>query len=128
MRWRSAEDSHRGNRRPKNEGSVFSAEEHQLWAVADGMGGHSFGDCASATITDALRRTNLAGTLSECVDEIEDLLLDVNSHLRQHAKEHCHGSTIGSTVVVFVARGNVGVALWAGDSPSTGCVRMRSSK
>jgi protein phosphatase len=80
------------------------------------MGGHSLGDYASTAITDALSRIELTGSLSESVDRIEDQLLEVNDHLREHAREHCDGGTIGSTVVVFLARGKVGVALWAGDS------------
>jgi protein phosphatase len=80
------------------------------------MGGHRFGDYASASITEALSRTKLTDSLSECVDAVEDALLDVNLHLREHAKIHCEGNTVGSTVVVFLARGSVGVTLWAGDS------------
>ena len=74
------------------------------------------GDYASNAITEALSRIALTSSLSESVDRIEDQLVDVNAHLREHAREHCEGGTIGSTVVVFLARGKVGVALWAGDS------------
>ena len=116
MHWVSASDTHPGNRRPRNEDAVFCSSGAGLWAVADGMGGHKAGDYASETIAQSLADVDLNGNLSDCVDRIEDSLLEVNDHLRHHARLECDGNTVGSTVVVLVVRGDVGVALWAGDS------------
>ena len=116
MRWESASETHRGNRRNHNEDSVFCSSDGAIWAVADGMGGHQAGDYASDAITRSLSEVTLTANLGDCVDAIEDRLLEVNDHLRQHARTHCDGNTVGSTVVAFVAREGVGVALWAGDS------------
>jgi serine/threonine protein phosphatase PrpC len=116
MDWSSASDSHRGNRRTRNEDAVFASSHLGLWAVADGMGGHKAGDYASETIAQMLADLDLSQDLSECVDLVEDGMLEVNDHLRRHARTQCDGNTVGSTVVVLIVRGEVGVALWAGDS------------
>ncbi len=116
MQWNSASDTHQGNLRDHNEDAVFCSSEQALWLVADGMGGHNAGEYASEAIANSLAEVTLTNSLSACVDAIEDRLLEVNDHLRQHARIHCDGLTVGSTVVVLVCRGNLGVALWAGDS------------
>lgn len=114
--WQAAHETHRGNRRENNEDSVLSRADVALFAVADGMGGHTAGDVASQAITDALARLSLSGTLADDVDLVEDALLSVNDELRLHAQNECRGGTVGSTVVTMLARDDVGVVLWAGDS------------
>jgi len=114
--WNSAAQSHPGKRRNCNEDAVLSRPDVGLWAVADGMGGHQAGDIASQAIADALRTVTLSGDLSLDVDKIEDTLISVNDELRLHAQTQCQGGTVGSTVVTLLARDEIGVALWAGDS------------
>lgn len=116
MRWSSAADTHVGNFRNHNEDSVFASSANGLWLVADGMGGHNAGEYASEAIAQSLSEVTLTDSLADCVDAIEDRLLEVNDHLRAHARTFADGATVGSTVVVVVARGDVGVVMWAGDS------------
>ncbi|MFK7913111.1 MAG: PP2C family serine/threonine-protein phosphatase [Pseudomonadales bacterium] len=108
--------THPGNRRPCNEDAVMSREDVGLWAVADGMGGHSAGDVASKAICDALQSVRLTGSLASRVDQVEDTLLHVNDALRIHGEQECDGATVGSTVVALMLEQETGVVLWAGDS------------
>ncbi len=48
----SAARTHRGNIRKINEDAILSHPDYQLYAIADGMGGHSVGDLASQAATD----------------------------------------------------------------------------
>ncbi|MFW6094541.1 MAG: PP2C family protein-serine/threonine phosphatase [Pseudomonadota bacterium] len=114
--WRSAQQTHRGNRRRLNEDAVVSRPDCGLWAVADGMGGHQAGDVASRAIAATLSGVALSGALSARVDAVEDALVAVNDELRLHAASRGLGTTIGSTVVAMVVRKSTAVVLWAGDS------------
>jgi serine/threonine protein phosphatase PrpC len=114
--WQTACDTHPGNRRKTNEDAVLARPELHLWAVADGMGGHTAGDLASHSIASALASLQPRTSLTEMVDQVDDALCAVNLELRNHAQTICRGRTIGSTVVAMLARDHVGVVLWAGDS------------
>jgi len=115
-RWRCASESHPGARRTVNEDAVLTRPELGLWAVADGMGGHTAGDVASRAITAALGGLGAQRSLSAMVDQVDDALRSVNRQLRTLARAECEGKMVGSTVVAMVAGGPVGVVLWAGDS------------
>ena len=115
-RWHCAQQTHPGRRRKTNEDAVLARPDLGLWAVADGMGGHEAGDVASQCIAEALDGVGEQPTLAALVDAVEDRLNTVNRRLRNHAATHCRGRTVGSTVVAMLAAGDVGVALWAGDS------------
>jgi serine/threonine protein phosphatase PrpC len=116
VRWESAASSHAGKRRQSNEDSVLARPEVGLWVVADGMGGHDAGDFASQAVTDGLALVTARGSLAQIVDEVDDLLSTINAQLRDHASSCGEGRVVGSTVVTLVSNGDVGVALWAGDS------------
>lgn len=118
LAFASAHRTHRGNVRKLNEDAVLDRSEAGLWMVADGMGGHEAGDYASQAIAAALRTIEFRPQhkLVDRIDVVEDVLLQVNSRLHDYGKTRFAGATVGSTVVVFIAAGDHGVALWAGDS------------
>lgn len=120
FRVRSASRTDKGNVREINEDSYLELPAKGLWVVADGMGGHAAGDVASRMIADSLRRIDreeAAGDHPSAVlDEVEDILLAVNSTLHARAKESDPPTVIGSTVVALLAFPAHCVLVWAGDS------------
>ena len=115
LRWTCAARSDVGLVRSRNEDAFLADPERGLWAVADGMGGHAFGDVASAAVVDALAGLALPATLAEYVEHARARLGQVNEALRAQALAR-HVPVIGSTVVALLALGAEAACLWAGDS------------
>ena len=57
MKWRSAGKSDIGRVRTGNEDAFFTDEGRGVFIVADGMGGHQGGECASKITVGSRRRT-----------------------------------------------------------------------
>lgn len=114
--WESVALTHTGAVRTLNEDAVLNKPQIGLWAVADGMGGHKFGDVASAKIVSALDSLENCDRLSDVVDIVESCLLDLNQTMLEYANEHLDGHTMGSTLVCSLVRGRIGACLWVGDS------------
>lgn len=116
VEWRSFSLSDVGCVREVNEDSLIESSDKQLWAVADGMGGHKVGDVASKKIIELLERVNAYQNLSDYIDEVEDTLFNANQLLIDFARENFDSQTMGSTAVCLIIKQNVGVAMWVGDS------------
>jgi serine/threonine protein phosphatase PrpC len=114
--WRSAAMTSRGNVRDHNEDAILDVPDIGLWAVADGMGGHSGGDVASSMIVETLQQTSPPRSFSSFVDEVDDRLSAVNSALFARANSGETSSVSGSTVAVLLAWGRYCLTAWAGDS------------
>jgi protein phosphatase len=115
FKWTSASLSHVGLIRAVNEDACLDQPERGLWAVADGMGGHAFGDFASRMVVDALNQVARPGSLVEFITDACDTLQAVNQQLRTEAViRNVH--IIGTTVVVLLAWERYCAYLWAGDS------------
>jgi serine/threonine protein phosphatase PrpC len=112
--WRSELRSEVGNVRKHNEDSGLDRPDVRLWAVADGMGGHSAGDLASQMIINSLNKLKPNESLSKHVDFVEHSILSVNNRLLELAT--ANNQTIGSTVVTLIGGAKHCVFLWAGDS------------
>lgn len=116
FRWTSAARTDIGLVRSRNEDSFLEQPERSLWAIADGMGGHAYGDVASRMVVDALdtipRPDN---NLEQFVADARDRLRIVNQKLRAEATAR-RVSVMGSTVVLLLACGREVAYLWAGDS------------
>ena len=116
MSWSSHGISDTGKVRRHNEDSMLMRPELGLWAVADGMGGHAKGDVASQMIVETLRKVHEGTTLSRCIDDIEDRIVEVNTRLLEKAKESAKRITIGSTLVILLTYDRYCIYMWAGDS------------
>ncbi len=96
-----------------NEDAYCARPDIGLWAVADGLGGHSAGDLASQTVVAGLARLRPQPQLSLMVDFIEHSLLASNARLLTLAGDT---QTIGSTVIALTVVGDFAAYLWVGDS------------
>ncbi|WP_256837509.1 PP2C family serine/threonine-protein phosphatase [Sphingopyxis sp. KK2] len=108
-RPRSSSRTHVGHVRKINEDRILDRPERNLWAVADGMGGHHGGDVAAQLAIDALDALD-----SPTADTIVEALKGANAALfnRGHAGERRSGTTI----VAANMQGNIAEIFWAGDS------------
>lgn len=113
---RSAAASDTGKVRQINQDAYLERGESGLWAVADGLGGHSDGELASRMVCDALADLPPAASLDDAIKEVRARMQAVNEHLLLAAARTLRGDRSGSTVVVLVIRGRRAAILWAGDS------------
>lgn len=111
----SAGVTHAGRVRSHNEDAFLDAPDLNLWVVADGMGGHSAGDVASAMIVSRLGKIAASADAATFCDTVESELSSVNADLRKHAQER-NVSLIGATVVTLLASKDFMMCGWAGDS------------
>lgn len=116
LSFRSAAATDVGRARSNNEDGFLERPDAGLWAVADGMGGHSHGEVASRMICDALLDFPVDGTFEEAVAAATRRIQDVNDHLLRTAMSSHPADRSGSTVVTLLLRGVRSAVLWAGDS------------
>ena len=114
--WRSFGLSVVGLRRRLNEDAILDRGDIGLWAVADGMGGHSAGDVASKTLVKALSGIPQIDDLEHFSEQVASVIHGVNHSLLQMAHNRGYGHIIGSTIVVLLMAGKEFRYLWAGDS------------
>ncbi len=114
--WRSSGRTDTGRVRHINEDAFLERSDIGLWMVADGMGGHEAGDVASRMLVDYLARLGPPARMSTFVNDVEGLVLDVNSRLFGMGYRRSAKHTIGSTVVALLAWGSHSLSVWAGDS------------
>ena len=102
--------SHVGLRRELNEDTYYSDAELGLWLVADGMGGHEFGEVASALARDAVVREIRAGrSLSEAIRSADEDII-------RQSKRRDDSLPMGTTVVALQVTDHHFELAWVGDS------------
>ena len=116
--------SHVGLRRELNEDTYFGDAELGLWLVADGMGGHEFGEVASALARDTVVREVRAGrALAEAIRRADE---DIIKHSRQRAES----LPMGTTMIALKVVDHRFELAWVGDSRAylwNGALRQLSS-
>ncbi len=122
MRIRYSTVSEKG-KRPENQDVVFAEAygEYAVFAVADGMGGHSHGEVASAEIRDAIKewwetvlRMDQMPDIEEAGIQCTDAIQRVNKELYQ--KYSSTGTVVGTTLVLLLIWGKEYTAFSVGDS------------
>lgn len=113
--WTCAARTDVGLVRSRNEDAYLVQPRQGLWAVADGMGGHAFGDVASKAVVDGLAALPPCERLTDAIALARDCLARVNEALCLEARAR-QVPVIGSTVVALFACGVEAACLWAGDS------------
>jgi protein phosphatase len=113
----SISDRGLSEKRPMNEDSFLVDSEHQVFAVADGVGGADAGEVASQTAIDVLQEAfrHLKGG-----DDIEDLMelsfQRANSSIHQMANENPRFSMMATTIVALHLEGDKATIGHVGDS------------
>lgn len=102
--------THVGLRRELNEDSYYGDSELGLWLVADGMGGHEYGEVASAIAREAIVREIREGTpLAQAIRVADEEII--------HTSQRRHDALpMGTTVVAARVSGNRFEVAWVGDS------------
>ena len=112
LKWHSVSASQTGFVRTVNEDALLDARENSLWVVADGMGGHSFGDEASRAVVDQLVSFKRTEDMAANIKDIEQRLANANGYCRRKA----NGKVMGTTVAAMFAHDPYCFFIWAGDS------------
>lgn len=115
IHWASASCSHPGRVREVNEDACLEQPRARVWAVADGMGGHSLGEFASRVAVRSLMDLPEAESLEQRVRTARTRLQEANRRLRAEAARR-DVPVIGTTIVVLLASQRRCACLWAGDS------------
>jgi serine/threonine-protein phosphatase Stp1 len=115
LTFQSASRSHAGARRSLNEDRVLDRDGARLWAIADGMGGHSAGDVAAARVVAALEGIDHGASGFAYLDDILAAASDANAAI--FGEQSLRGGQLsGATLVALVAHDGHYACLWAGDS------------
>jgi PPM family protein phosphatase len=105
-----AATTHPGLKRNHNEDCFEADPELGLWLVADGVGGHSFGEVASALVKTTVAKAYAAGeSLTESVRKAHLAVLE-------ELGEQKEALGMGSTVVALAIKGQHYEIAWVGDS------------
>ena len=110
--WRARTD--RGSVRALNEDRYIGITEANVWAVADGMGGHDHGDWASERIVAAIEAITPEDDFDAMFQACADAVHAANAEIFDTSQ--ANGARMGSTVVGLVIAERRFAVLWAGDS------------
>jgi serine/threonine protein phosphatase PrpC len=102
--------THGGLKRDHNEDCFEASPELGLWLVADGVGGHSYGEIASDIVRSTVSKRIAAG------DTLADAILGSHASILERIEEDEATKGMGSTVVALRLEGADYEVCWVGDS------------
>lgn len=104
IRWEHSVRSDVGRVRTGNEDSAFTSEEHGVFVVADGMGGHAAGEVASAiasrTIGGGACRDE-AGSAEALSELLTEAFLEAGREIERQAEADPSRAGMGTTATVL---------------------------
>jgi protein phosphatase len=102
--------THVGLRRDLNEDTYYGDSELGLWLVADGMGGHEYGEVASALAREAIVREVRRGSpLAQAIRTADEEII-------RASRQRGDSLPMGTTVVAARVAGRRFEVAWVGDS------------
>jgi type VI secretion system protein ImpM len=105
-----------GPSRAENQDNFLDRADLAMWAVADGVGGHSRGDRASRMVVDVLASLEPAATMGTAMGLAMTALQRVNEDLCRAAQATEAKELSGSTIALLSIQQHEWGILWAGDS------------
>lgn len=102
--------THVGLRRNLNEDTYYGDSELALWLVADGMGGHEYGEIASALARETIVRETRRGTALPQAIRVAD------EEIIRASRQRGDSLPMGTTVVAARVTGPRFEVAWVGDS------------
>lgn len=108
--------SHPGAIRLQNQDSYICRPRLGLFSVADGVGGHSEGDVASARVMSLLGEIPEEVPPSDRLAEVRLRLRAAHAGLLERGRERVPQVTLATTVIVLMLHEDHFACLWAGDS------------
>ncbi|MBV2208902.1 MAG: protein phosphatase 2C domain-containing protein [Thermomonas sp.] len=102
--------THVGLRRELNEDTYYGDSDLGLWLVADGMGGHEYGEVASALARETVVREISSGSSLSAAIRVAD------EEIIRHSRHRGDSLPMGTTIVAARITGNRFEIAWVGDS------------
>jgi len=102
--------THVGMRRDHNEDSILLTDEGGLYIIADGMGGHQFGEVASALAIEAISSKLIESNNGNNPFSLVDAIKEANNRIFQHSKEQMESQ--GDTATLMAGMGTTVVTLY----------------
>ena len=102
--------THVGLRREHNEDTYYCDAQLGLWLVADGMGGHEFGEVASALARDTIVNQIRSG------QSLTEAIRTADFEIIRQSQRRGEALPMGTTIVAAHLRGSRFEIAWVGDS------------
>src|ERR1700690_1341038 len=105
-----------GRVRTVNEDALFASDGAGFWVVADGMGGHSAGEIASALVVDRLKSIANSPNHASTKEQVKLSIREANRELRERSAASGLKLAMGATAAVLGTNGAQYFCLWVGDT------------